>query len=99
MVPYIFVYNPALLLIDVTPLGVIQIVITSVIGIIGVGSAVAGFLLTNESFLERIIFFIGGIMLVTPGLRTDFIGGGLLLLGYLIQRRKFSKSRIQGVKN
>lgn len=99
LVPYIFVYNPALLLIDVTPLGVIQIVITSVIGIIGVGSAVAGFLLTNESFLERIIFFIGGIMLVTPGLRTDFIGGGLLLLGYLIQRRKFSKSRIQGVKN
>ncbi|HHV19272.1 MAG TPA: TRAP transporter permease [Thermoanaerobacterales bacterium] len=99
LVPYIFVYNPALLLIDVTALGVVQIVVTSVIGIIGVGSAVAGYLITDESFIERIIFFVGGIMMVTPGARTDLIGGGLLLLGYLIQKSKLSKSRIQGARD
>lgn len=99
LVPYIFVYNPSLLLIDVTALGVIQIVITSVIGIIGVGSAVAGYLITNESIIERIIFFAGGIMMVTPGSKTDLIGGVLLLLGYLIQRSKLSKSRIQGAED
>lgn len=99
LVPYIFVYNPSMLLIDVTASGVIQIVITSVIGIIGVGSAVAGYLITNESFIERIIFFAGGIMMVTPGSKTDLIGGVLLLLGYLIQRSKLSKSRIQGSRD
>jgi len=91
LVPYIFVYNPALLLINVKPLEIIWIIITSVIGIIGVASSVSGFLLTNQSFIERIIFFVGGLLLVTPGLKTDIIGAVLLVIGYLIQRSKYSK--------
>lgn len=98
LVPYIFVYNPSMLLIDVTALGVIQIVVTSVIGIIGVGSAVAGYLITNESFIERIIFFVGGILMVTPGTKTDLIGAILLLIGYFIQRSHLSKSKVHGVR-
>ncbi|WP_422446699.1 TRAP transporter permease [Thermoanaerobacterium sp. DL9XJH110] len=93
LVPYIFVYNPALLLIDVHAAEIIQIAVTSITGIIGVGSGVAGFLLTHESWPERIIFFVGGILLVTPGLRTDLVGAVLLLAGYLIQRQKLSRGR------
>ncbi|MGB9812205.1 MAG: TRAP transporter permease [Thermovenabulum sp.] len=93
LVPYIFVYNPALLLINVKPLEIIWIIITSVIGIIGVSSAVSGFLLTNQNFLERIIFFVGGILLVTPGLKTDIIGAVLLAIGYLMQRSRYSKAK------
>lgn len=91
LVPYIFVYNPALLLINVHALDIVEMAITSVIGIIGVGSAVAGFLITDESWIERVIFFIGGILLVTPGIKTDLIGAVLLVVGFLIQRQKLSK--------
>lgn len=91
LVPYVFVYNPSMLLIDVTAGDIILIVITSIIGIIGVGSAVSGYFLTHQSFLERIIFFVGGLLMVIPGIETDLMGLGLLLLGYLIQRRKAKK--------
>lgn len=96
LVPYIFVYNPALLLINVHAADIIEIAITSVIGIIGVGSAVAGFLIADESLPERVIFFIGGILLVTPGIKTDLIGAMLLAAGYIIQRRKFSRNKAMG---
>ncbi|AEE90985.1 TRAP transporter, 4TM/12TM fusion protein [Tepidanaerobacter acetatoxydans Re1] len=99
LVPYIFVYNPSMLLIDVTAWGIIQIIITSIIGIIGVGSAVAGYLITDESFIERIIFFIGGILLVTPGLKTDLAGLVLLILGYIMQQRKISKHVVNDSEN
>ncbi|KXG78822.1 Sialic acid TRAP transporter permease protein SiaT [Fervidicola ferrireducens] len=91
LVPYVFVYHPAMLLINVTPVDIVEIVITSIIGIIGVGAAVCGYFLTNQSILERIIFFVGGILMVTPGIETDLVGLGLLIVGYFIQKRKVKK--------
>lgn len=99
LVPYIFVYNPAMLLIDVQGFQIVQIVVTSIIGIIGVGAGVAGFLLTNQSLLERLLFFVGGIMMVTPGNKTDLIGGAILLIGYFIQRQKLSATTSDNVKS
>jgi len=88
LVPYIFVYSPSLLMVDVTVLGVIQIMITAIIGIIGVGSAACGYFFTNQSFIERILFFVGGILMVIPGLTTDLVGLALLAIGYFIQKKK-----------
>jgi TRAP transporter 4TM/12TM fusion protein len=86
LVPYIFVMSPVLLMINATPLTIIQMVITSVLGMIGVAAAVAAYLITRAAPLERIIFFAGGLLLIDPALTTDLIGGGLLVLGYLSQR-------------
>ncbi len=88
LVPYVFVYNPAMLLIDVTPMGIILMIITSLIGIIGVASGVSGFFITEQSFIERIIFFAGGLLMVIPGTYTDAIGIAVLLVGFIIQRKK-----------
>jgi len=92
LVPYIFVFSPALLLIDVHITQVIGIVITSLIGIIAVGSAVAGYLVTYETWYERIIFFISGVMLINPGIYTDIIGISIIAIGYIMQRRKAKKN-------
>jgi TRAP transporter 4TM/12TM fusion protein len=94
LVPYVFVYNPALLMIDVNVMSMIVIIITAVIGIIGVASAVSAFLITNQSFLERILFFVGGLSMVIPGTYTDAIGIALLLLGYIIQKKKVSNQQL-----
>ncbi len=93
LVPYVFVYNPALLMIDVNIPNMILIIVTAVIGIIGVASAVSAFLLTNQSFFERIIFFVGGLLMVIPGTYTDMIGIAILLLGVIIQKKKSSNQR------
>ncbi|HQA48339.1 MAG TPA: TRAP transporter large permease subunit, partial [Bacillota bacterium] len=94
LVPYVFVYNPELLMIDVNVGSMILIVVTAVIGIVGVASAVSAFLITNQSFLERIIFFVGGLLMVIPGVYTDFIGIAILAIGYLIQRKKVTNQRL-----
>ncbi len=94
LVPYVFVYNPELLMIDVNVGSMILIVVTAVIGIVGVASAVSAFFITNQSFLERIIFFVGGLLMVIPGVYTDFIGIAILAIGYLIQRKKVTNQRL-----
>ncbi|HHW03192.1 MAG TPA: TRAP transporter permease [Thermoanaerobacterales bacterium] len=95
LVPYVFVYHPSMLLINVNTFDIIEIIVTSIIGIIGVGSGVCGYFFTEQSFLERILFFAGGILLVTPGIETDLAGLLLLIIGYLIQKHKVSKKKVQ----
>jgi len=88
LVPYIFVYHPGMLLIDVHTFDMILMIVTAVVGIIGVGAGVEGFFLTNLTVLERLIFFVGGLLLVIPGLQTDIVGFALLAVAYIMQRRK-----------
>lgn len=95
LVPYIFVYNPSMLLIDVHTADIILMIITSIIGIIGVGAGVEGFFLADLSVLERIIFFVGGLLLVIPGIRTDIAGFVLLAVGYIMQKRKVALLKAQ----
>lgn len=93
LIPYIFVMSPVLLMINATPLDVIHMVITSLIGMIGVGAAVAGYLVTRAIWLERIVFFAGGLMLIDPGIYTDLLGAGLLVLCYLSQRFRMRRNK------
>ena len=88
LVPYIFVLNPQMLLFNIKPLEMLWMIATSLVGIISVAAGIGAFLKANMSWLERILFFVGGVLLVTPGLLTDAIGGGLILIGVVIQYRK-----------
>ncbi|TZE82795.1 TRAP transporter permease [Calorimonas adulescens] len=88
LIPYIFVYNPQMLLIDAQPLEVIWMIITACIGMYGVGASMIGYMLTNASIIERVLMFVGGVLMVTPGLSTDCIGFVLLLSIFIFQRRK-----------
>ena len=86
MVPYIFVYNPQMLLFNVTPVDVILMVLTSVIGIVGVSAGVMGYFRRSLHFWERPIFLAGGVLMVMPGVYTDLIGLTVLICGYVLQR-------------
>jgi len=100
LIPYIFVYNPALLLINTTWIQVIQILITSVVGMIGVGAAMEGYLLAHTSWFERGLLLVGGLMLIEPSLLTDVVG--LVLVGSVIlyqanSRRLKAKEKAGGM--
>jgi TRAP transporter 4TM/12TM fusion protein len=88
LVPYIFVYNPAMLLINTTPALLAQNLVTACCGMFGAGVAMIGFYLAPMSWPERVWFFAGGLMLIDPGLFTDLIGLSMLGLGVLYQVRK-----------
>lgn len=85
IVPYIFCMNPQMLLIDVTTLGMIQIILSSLIGLFGVSAGVEGYLLKSMNPFERIVIAAGGLMMMVPGTVTDFIGVALFAVVVIFQ--------------
>jgi len=96
LVPYIYVYNPQMLLFGVGehPVEAIWMVISSLIGITAVAAGVGAWFKTNMGWIERILFFVGGVGLVTPGLLTDAIGAGLIAVGLIIQFGKPAEAHL-----
>jgi len=88
IVPYIFVLNPAMVLIGTTPYLLTHNLTTALLGMIGVGAAMIGFCVAPMNWFERIWFGIAGLMLIDPGLVTDIIGVVMLIVGFIIQYRK-----------
>ena len=95
IVPYIFCMNPAMLLIDVTAFKVIQIIVTSLIGIFGVAAAMNGFLFQKLSWPARIVICVAGLMMMDPTVITDVVGIVLMALVLTLQFLAARKSKPQ----
>lgn len=91
LVPYIFVYNPSMLMVGTTALGLIQTLITSCCGMTGIGASMIGFFMAPMSWWERVLFFGAGLLLIDPATTTDAAGLGLLAAGTLYQWHKKRK--------
>ena len=74
IIPYIFVLNPAMLLIDTSFVKVVQIIITSTIGMFAISGGMEGFMTKKMPWWERVLAVIGGLALIDPKLITDIIG-------------------------
>ncbi|WP_139492398.1 TRAP transporter permease [Brevibacillus dissolubilis] len=91
LAPYIFVVSPQLLLIDTTFLESIWVMITSTVGMIGVGAGLIGFWMARMNWLERLVAVAGGILAIIPGMITDLSGFALLGLGFAYSLYKAKK--------
>ena len=79
MIPFMFAYNPALLLVG--PVGeVVQACVTSVIGVVALSGATIGFFFRRMKPIERILMGGAGISMIFPGLTSDYIGIPLAVL-------------------
>jgi TRAP transporter 4TM/12TM fusion protein len=100
IVPFVMIYNPAMILIGSWPM-VIQSIVTCIVGIFGLAIAVQGFLFREVSVPERILAGISALMLLHGGTETDIIGAALLCIVLLIQwirKRNFRKRPIPKIK-
>ncbi len=86
LVPYIYVYNPILLLVDATPLLMIQATITSLIGVYLLSMATIGHYNGPLNWFMRTLAMCGALGLLIPGTITDLGGLGVLIFIYLWQR-------------
>jgi len=91
LIPYMFVINPQLLLINTTGFEIVQITVTSLIGMVGIGVAMQGYLMGKVNPLLRVLFMAGGLFLIDPGLYTDLIGIAIIGLGVAYQWFKYKK--------
>jgi TRAP transporter 4TM/12TM fusion protein len=87
LLPFIFVFNPALILQAGTG-EVVQAVCSAALGIILIGSSFEGYLvgvgLLRWGF--RIAFFLGGIALSVPEWKTDVFGLILAAIAFIVAR-------------
>jgi TRAP-type uncharacterized transport system fused permease subunit len=74
-----FVYGPPMVLIGSATEITIAIV-TGLVGTMTLAAAAQGFLLRNATWVERGILLIAALFLIKPGLVTDLIGLGLLIM-------------------
>ncbi|WP_421101466.1 TRAP transporter permease [Sporosarcina psychrophila] len=88
IIPYIFIYNPMLVLVDVVVWKLIIGVLAAVLGMIGVSSAVIGFFIRNSRIWERIVLFGAGLMLIIPEFLSSGIGLVLISIIWFIQRKR-----------
>ena len=106
IVPFMFIYNPTMLMIDPTGLAVtakdfplppiidiITVVVTSVTGVIALSSALEGYFKGNMNPLTRVILAIGALLLIYPEITTG-IAGGVIVIAIALFNIKTSKSSL-----
>ncbi len=85
VVPYIFALNPAMLLVDTTAFQVVQVVITSILGILALGVGLEGYLKGNVPWVLRIVALAAGLFLIYPGTVSDLVGLAVVIGIFLFQ--------------
>jgi len=94
IVPFMFVYEPALLLVgDWT--ASLQATVTATLGVILLAGGLFGYLLGPALTWQRTVLIAAALLLIQPGLVTDLLGlggGALVGLAQLAARRGAAKS-------
>ncbi|ABR47006.1 TRAP transporter, 4TM/12TM fusion protein [Alkaliphilus metalliredigens QYMF] len=88
IVPYMFVYNSGLLLQNTTLAQGTVVIVTSVIGVIMLGSAAEGYFWATISIVPRGILFVASLLLISANLAQDGVGLLIIALVLLFQWRK-----------
>lgn len=87
IVPYIFVYNNSLLLLNTTIWEGVIVALTSIIGVIMLGAAAEGFLLAAIHPVLRLLLAGGAMCFMTPNMMQDLIGMCIAVFVLLLQWR------------
>jgi len=92
LLPYIFIYNSQLLLVNTTVSEGLLTAVTSCIGVFLLSAAVEGYMYTHINVAVRALSLVGALMLIVPGLKTDIIGFAILIVVVLFQKAMAKKN-------
>ena len=101
IVPFMFVYNPNMMMIDVANVAVtakefplphwwtiVSVVVTSVVGVLSLSAAVEGYFKTHIATWLRLPLAAGGLMMIVPELTTDLIGMAIVAAVLVLNLRQ-----------
>ena len=96
IVPYMFIYNPAMLMIGANALSILGITVTALIGMFGISVGLEGYAFAHTGFLnnfalssklkttfsviERLLFIAAGLCCIDPRPTTDIFGIGVIVI-------------------
>jgi TRAP transporter 4TM/12TM fusion protein len=87
IVPFMFIYEPSLLMIG-DPVTIVTSCIASVIGVMCFAAGLQGYLLRDARAWERLVLIVAAILLIKPGYVSDIAGLVLLGLVAFVQKVK-----------
>jgi len=83
IVPFVFVFSPALLMIG-SGMKILQVLLTTVFAVCAIAGGVAGWMKRPLVWYERLLLVVSGGFLIVPEIISDLIGIGLLSVGILL---------------
>ncbi|HLR73599.1 MAG TPA: TRAP transporter permease [Pseudogracilibacillus sp.] len=92
IIPYMFVLEPALLMIDTSFIELTFILITAIMGMIAIGAGMIGYWYMRLNIISRIIAVVTGLLLIYPGTYTDLIGVAIFVIMLFMQFLKNKKN-------
>lgn len=96
IIPYMIVFSPALLMIDVTMGEVVWVVFSAVMGMIAIGAGVIGYWYRKVNVIERLVLIAAGLAMIYPESLSDTIGLIVFVVMFVIQW--MTKNKDEGPK-
>ena len=96
IIPYMIVFSPALLMIDVTIWQILWVVFTAIMGMLAIGAGVIGFWYRRINWIERLILIAAGLAMIYPESLSDTIG--LIVFGVMFVYQMMTKNKEVGPK-
>lgn len=96
IIPYMIVFSPALLMIDVTIWQILWVVFTAVMGMIAIGVGIIGYWYRPVSWIERIVLLAAGLAMIYPESLSDTIG--LIVFGIMFVIQYVTRNKENGSK-
>jgi len=85
LVPFMFAYNPAYLMIG-HPIQILLAFVSGFVGVLCLAASLMGYFLKPANWFDRILLFTGAMLLLVPDFTTDFIGIGLAIIAVISQK-------------
>ncbi|MBD8034110.1 MULTISPECIES: TRAP transporter permease [Solibacillus] len=91
IIPYMIIFSPALLMIDVTVWQIGWVVFTALMGMIAIGVGVIGYWYRPVNWMERIVLLAAGLAMIYPESMSDTLG--LIAFGIMFVIQWMTKNK------
>ncbi|MDO9534921.1 MAG: TRAP transporter fused permease subunit [Bacillota bacterium] len=95
ILPFYFMYRPALLVVDTSFASTMNAVFFAVLALLALGIASEGYLFRGLNIIEKIVLIAAAGLLLFPGLFSSILGAvivGVVLLYFYLSKKKLSRT-------
>jgi TRAP-type uncharacterized transport system fused permease subunit len=97
IVPFMFVYEPGLLMIGSWQT-ILSSCVSASVGIVMFAGGLHGYFLTATNSWQRALLLVGGLLLIQPGVYTDLAGAAIVALVVVTQYLARRDAAVEAVK-
>jgi len=95
IVPFFFIYSPALLFSGSWD-EILRAIVTGSIGVVALAAGLEGYFLRNATWFERLLFLAAAFLLIDPNVLTDAIGIAVLVAALAVQKLRAAEAPAAG---